>query len=201
MGAAALRLSGQFTRVHYLHQERETEALSRYESVIYTVWHGRMWLPVARLGHTGAAVLVSLSEDGEVIARAARALGFRPVRGSTSRGGKESFAELAAWLESGRSVALTPDGPRGPLHRAAMGAVALAARAGRPIVPVGAASRPAWSFRSWDRFQVPRPGARGVIVYGEPLLVPAGGDLEPWRRRLEAALDAVEGEADREARR
>jgi lysophospholipid acyltransferase (LPLAT)-like uncharacterized protein len=196
-----LRLSGRLTRVRYVHREREAEALSRYGAVIYAIWHGRMWLPVARLGRTGAAVLVSLSEDGEVIARAARSLGFRPVRGSTSRGGKEGFSGLAGQLEGGRSVALTPDGPRGPRHRAAMGTVALAARTGRPIVPVGAASCPAWSLRSWDRFQVPRPGARGTIVYGEPLRVPAGQDLEPWRRRLEEALDAVEAEADREAER
>jgi len=201
VGAALLRLSGRLTRVRYLHREREDEALSLYGNVIYAIWHGRMWLPVARLGKTGAAVLVSLSADGEVIARAARSLGFRPVRGSTSRGGREGLEALTGLLENGRSVALTPDGPRGPRHRAAVGAVALSARTGRPILPVGAAASPAWSFASWDRFQLPRPGARGVIVYGEPVRVPAGEELEPWRRRLEAALDGVEAEADREVER
>jgi hypothetical protein len=79
-----------------------------------------------------------------------------------------------------------------------MGAVALAARTGIPLLPLSSASRPAWRFRSWDAFQMSRPGSRGVLAFGPPLSVPADGDLEPWRRRLEAALIAVEEEADRE---
>ncbi len=196
-GASVLRLSARWTRTALLHQEREGDALNNYHSVIYVLWHGRFWLPAAVLGRSGAAILVSLSEDGEVIARAAERLGFRTVRGSSSRGGREGLREMEALLRDGVSVALTPDGPRGPRRRAQMGAVALAARTARPLVPVGAAARPAWALRSWDRFQVPRPGARGAIVYGPSLQVPAGGDLEPWRRRLEAALTAAEAEADR----
>lgn len=198
-GAGLLSLSGRLTRVT-LHDEFHAErARSGPGSVIFAFWHGRFWLLAASLRRYRAAVMVSLSEDGEVIATAARRLGYHPVRGSSSRGGREGLAELARCLAEGRSVALTPDGPRGPRHVAQMGAVALAARTARPIVPLGAASRPAWSFRSWDRFQVPRPFARGHIVFGEPLLVPAAEDLEPWRIELEARLTAVEERADLEA--
>jgi lysophospholipid acyltransferase (LPLAT)-like uncharacterized protein len=82
-----------------------------------------------------------------------------------------------------------------------MGTVVLASRTGKPIVPLSSASRSAWTLRSWDRFQVPRPGTRGVIAYGEPLLVPARGELGPWRLALEEALDRVEETADREVAR
>jgi hypothetical protein len=124
-------------------------------------------------------------------------LGYRPVRGSTSRGGREGLVELEAHLREGRSVALTPDGPRGPRHQAQIGALVLAARTGKPILPVSAASARAWEPGSWDAFQVPCPGTRGVIVFGKPLRVPALRDAETWRPRLEDALNAVEAEADR----
>jgi lysophospholipid acyltransferase (LPLAT)-like uncharacterized protein len=56
-------------------------------------------------------------------------------------------------------------------------------------------------MKSWDAFQIPRPGGRAVVVYGEPIAVPAAEDLEPWRVELETALNAVEAEADREVMR
>lgn len=197
-GAWILAASARMTRVSLIHNEHETEAINSNKAVIYAFWHGRMWLLAGRLRDRGAGVLVSLSEDGEVIAQTLSRLGLHPVRGSSSRRGREGLQELEELLRDGRSVAITPDGPRGPRHQARMGAVALASRTGKPVVPLSAAARSCWTFDSWDSFQVPRPGTRGVIVFGEPLYVPASDDLEPWRSRLERALIDVEAEADRE---
>jgi lysophospholipid acyltransferase (LPLAT)-like uncharacterized protein len=201
LGPGLLRASGALSRVRWLHAEREAETLERYGSLIYAFWHGRMWLLAARLRDRRSAVLVSLSRDGEILAGVLAGLGFHPVRGSTSRGGAGGLRELEAQLQQGRSVAVTPDGPRGPSRRAQPGAVALAGRTGKPILPLGAGSRHGWHLSSWDAFQIPRPGSRAAIVFGEPLLVPPGADTEPWRLRLEASLNAVETEADDEARR
>jgi len=200
VGAGLLRASGAATRLRILHGEREEESLKLHDNVIYALWHGRLWLAAARYPRRGVGVLVSLSEDGDLMARVLEKLDFVPVRGSSSRGGEEGLRELERWVRSGRSVALTPDGPRGPRHTAARGAVVLAARTGKPILPLGVASTRAWTLDSWDSFQVPMPGTRGVIVVGKPLIVPPMSDLEPWRRRLEIALNEVEIEADREAR-
>ena len=198
IGAALILASGGLTRVRFLHEEHEKTALKDHGAAIYALWHGRLWLLASQLRSRKTAVLVSLSEDGEVIASALEGMGLFPVRGSSSRRGREGLQELAQALEGGRSVALTPDGPRGPRHRAQMGAVALAARTGKPILPISSASRSAWVLGSWDSFQVPRPGTRAVVTFGQPLLVPADEDLEPWRRKLEEELTAAEREADRE---
>lgn len=199
LGPGLLRGVGGLARVRYLHPEHETQALKDHQTVIYAFWHGRLLLLAARLRDRRAGVLISLSEDGDLMARAAERLGYRPVRGSSSRGGREGLRDLESLLDSGHSVALTPDGPRGPRHRAQMGAVVLASRSGKPILPLSAAARSAWTLRSWDRFQIPRPGTRAVIAFGEPLAVPEAEDLEPWRRRLEEALVDLERSADREA--
>jgi lysophospholipid acyltransferase (LPLAT)-like uncharacterized protein len=200
-GASLLRMSGAVTRLRFLHLDREVEAMGRHGAVIYALWHGRMWLLAARFPRRGVGVLVSLSEDGEVMARILARLRLVPVRGSSSRGGEEAMRALEEWVDGGGSAAITPDGPRGPRHVARMGAVALAARTGKPIVPVGAAARSAWTLGSWDAFQIPRPGSRAVIAIGEPLLVPPLADLETYRRRLEAALNDAEAMAEREALR
>ena len=43
-------------------------------------------------------------------------MGFETIRGSSSRGGQEALQSMISCIRSKRSVAVTPDGPRGPRH-------------------------------------------------------------------------------------
>jgi lysophospholipid acyltransferase (LPLAT)-like uncharacterized protein len=77
-------------------------------------------------------------------------------------------------VESGRDIALTPDGPRGPAKSFAPGALIVAQRTGAAIIPATVVARSAWRLKSWDRFMIPRPFTRVVISYGAPAHVQAG---------------------------
>ena len=149
------------------------------------------------------AVLASRHRDGEYVARTLERFGHRLVRGSTGRGGAAGLVEMIRHLRAGRDAAFATDGPRGPRHRVQVGVVE-AARLGRaPIVPVAFAASRAKRLRSWDRFQVPAPFARGVFVYGTPIAVEARADraaMERERAGLEQALEALTARAERLAR-
>jgi lysophospholipid acyltransferase (LPLAT)-like uncharacterized protein len=80
------------------------------------------------------------------------------------------------------SPAITPDGPRGPLHEFKPGAVMLAQLTGKPILPVSIAASHTWRFSTWDRFELPLPFSRIVIAYGEPVKMPRGIDAESLAR-------------------
>jgi hypothetical protein len=121
----------------------------------------------------GVSVLISEHRDGELIARIAQSLGFRTVRGSTTRGASRALIGLARELEAGRDVAITPDGPRGPARSFAPGALIAAQRADAPVILVGVAVRRAWRLRSWDRFVIPRPFTRVGIAYSDPVTLDA----------------------------
>jgi lysophospholipid acyltransferase (LPLAT)-like uncharacterized protein len=102
----------------------------------------------------------------------------------------------------GRSLAITPDGPRGPAGVVKPGLVYLASRAGVPVLPVAAACARAWRLHSWDRFTIPLPFARVVVGYGAPVTVPPrldGPELEAWRERLQGALESLTRDLDRRA--
>jgi lysophospholipid acyltransferase (LPLAT)-like uncharacterized protein len=167
------------------------------ERCIYAFWHGRLFPLVYSHRRRGIAVLISRHRDGEWIARVIEALGFRTARGSSTRGGGTGALEMLALAERGALLAITPDGPRGPARQVKPGLVWLAARTGWPVVPVATAASRAWVFRSWDRFRVPQPFARVQIAYGEPIHVrlDEAGE-EDWRRRIEAAIDALTRTAD-----
>jgi lysophospholipid acyltransferase (LPLAT)-like uncharacterized protein len=154
------------------------------QPVLFTLWHGRL-LPLAYL-HRGQGVvaLISQSADGEYLTRVMQHWGFRAVRGSSSRGGDVAFRELVRLVRSGRSIAITPDGPRGPRERLKPGVLQLAQLTGAPIVLVACGADRAWWFESWDRFLIPKPFARLRVAYGDAVTIPRDADAATLTRTL-----------------
>jgi hypothetical protein len=94
-------------------------------------------------------------------------------------------------LGSGSVLIITPDGPRGPVHTMHGGLAWMARATGNPVLPIGFACDRAWYARSWDRFAIPRPWARVVMIYEEPILVDpslADAELAAASQRIRDAL-------------
>jgi lysophospholipid acyltransferase (LPLAT)-like uncharacterized protein len=103
--------------------------------VILAFWHGQQLMAPIGYRGTGLHVLISRHGDGEIIARIIARFGYQAVRGSSTRGGAGALRALIKVCLSGRDVAVTPDGPKGPRHVAKLGVVQLAKATGLPIVP------------------------------------------------------------------
>ena len=143
---------------------------------IGALWHNRLLItPVTlpRRKRRTMTILASDSRDGEYAARYMRFFGFRVIRGSSSKGGVKALRLLKHELKRGFSVALTPDGPRGPRYDARPGVVALSQMTGRPVVPVILNGFRRWELKGWDRTQIPKPFSRVELILGEPIIVPA----------------------------
>jgi lysophospholipid acyltransferase (LPLAT)-like uncharacterized protein len=184
--------------------------LAKAEGGMVFFWHGRIALgAVCRRLMRGRPmrVMISLSPDGEFIAKAAARLGFPAIRGSTARrpgavgkGGAAAFMEALRFIADGGGVFITPDGPRGPVEAMQAGPVALAARAGTRVFLAGLAARPVVKLKSWDRTRVPLPFSRGFAVVEGPLFAPEHapdrGALEQVRVDWQARLRALESRAE-----
>lgn len=201
LAAALVRALGRTMRITVLSGERMRELWTSSRPIVYAVWHGQiLMVPLVNerlrrtLGARPVHVMASRSRDGELLARFVTRFGLGVVRGSSSRGGAGALRSLAGRVREGFDVAVAPDGPRGPREQAQVGVIALAGLTGVPLVPVGFAAEPCWRLRSWDRFEVPRPFARGAIAFGAPVVV-EGRDREVARKDLEAALARVSGQA------
>jgi lysophospholipid acyltransferase (LPLAT)-like uncharacterized protein len=170
------------------------------EPVIFSLWHGRL-LPLTHYHrHRDISAIISQSRDGEYISRLVEGWGYETVRGSTSRGGGEALRGLVKAARRGRSLAITPDGPRGPRQRLQHGVITAAQLTGRPIVPLACGASRAWWPGGWDRFCVPKPFARVRIVYGSPRWVPRDAppeEAERHARELEAEMNAITESVDR----
>lgn len=166
---------------------------------IYVFWHENILLLAPKYGRPDVSILISQHADGELISQVCTHLGWRSIRGSTTRGGMEAVRQM---LREGRDshLVITPDGPRGPRRQLQQGLVYLASRTGMPVVLAGVAYRNAWRMRSWDRFGVPKPFSQGACIAAEPIHVPPElerDQLEQIRQQMEVALNALTDEAQR----
>ena len=83
--------------------------------------------------------------------------------------------------------------------QASNGAIALARLSGVPILPLSYSASSWKMFKSWDRFILPTPFAKGVFIWGEPIEIAKDADdnaLEAAREQLETALTQITRQAD-----
>jgi hypothetical protein len=173
--------------------------------VVLVLWHGQM-LPLLWAHRQPTGVMISEHRDGEIIARIVERFGFFGVRGSSSRGGVRALLEGVQVLKRGADMAITPDGPRGPRHSFAPGALVLAHRAGVAVVSLVAHVDRKWQLRSWDGFEIPKPFARITIEYGEPVVLgdadarAVAARTDEFAQRMREAVARVASRAGEPAR-
>jgi lysophospholipid acyltransferase (LPLAT)-like uncharacterized protein len=165
---------------------------------IMAFWHGRILSATRYWRRRGIVVITSENFDGEWIAGIIEKFGYGTARGSTSRGARRALLQLTREMRAGKPAAFTIDGPRGPSRVAQPGAVWLAKATGNPLIPFHIETDRAWTLKSWDRTQIPKPFATVAIAIGEPFHVDEDADadgLEAARVALEEQLRALEARA------
>ena len=161
---------------------------------VYAFWHRCVFLATWWYREREVAVMTSRSFDGEYIARIISGFGYRPVRGSSSRGAVGALIGMRRELEEGRTAAFTIDGPRGPKYVAKPGPVLLAQKTGFPIATVHFACEHAWLLKSWDDFMVPKPFSQVLLRVGKLIRVPPDSDEAAQQRfhaEMQGTLDRV----------
>lgn len=210
MTAAYIRLLWRSGHWETRGDPEATDLIRRRVPCLGAFWHGRLlmvrWVWYAMLREAGrdpdtpAWCLISTHGDGAFIADAVARLGMHAVRGSSRRGGAGALREMRQLVEQGECVALATDGPRGPRMRLKPGILHLARSTGAPIIPLAFAASNQRLIRSWDRFALALPFARGLFAWGTPIHVPENADadaIEALRLRLETRITALTDELDR----
>lgn len=182
-------------RIESRGEERLRNALAAGMPGIILFWHGSMFVGWWRLRRSGLAALVSSSRDGERLSSVLRVWQYALIRGSSSRGGREAMESMAAAVRSGKTLCVTPDGPRGPRGVMKIGALVTAQRTGVPLYLLSIVPRRKKELKSWDRFAIPLPFSRCVVTFSEPVLVDPSLDFdgtEQMRVTLESRLHSMD---------
>jgi lysophospholipid acyltransferase (LPLAT)-like uncharacterized protein len=83
--------------------------------------------------------------------------------------------------------------------RASEGIVTVARVSGAAVLPCSFSCRNRVVLNSWDRFVIPLPFTRGVIIWGDPITVArdaGAAEIEAVRLKIEEGLTAITDAAD-----
>lgn len=188
LGALLLRLLRKTLKFEVINQETSDRI-----RCIYMFWHRNLLLMTLQRIDQGAAVMVSSSKDGELIAGPLSELGYIPVRGSSSRKGSMAMREMIRMSKT-ISLAITPDGPKGPCYTFHPGLFQIAYLAKIPIVAVAVNANKEWLFNSWDKFRFPKPFAKLTMIYSDPIWVNNKEDIAIVEETIRSFLEEKETE-------
>ena len=161
-----------------LKNRKNIESLfKKNESFIYAFWHDQLLMcPLTWQSELEIKVLISKHRDGDIIAKLISKLGFKAIRGSTHKAGKNknkggllSARQMIKSLKKGISIGISPDGPKGPRHKVSDGILSISRLSNSSILPVGIGFKKKWVLNTWDKFIIPKPFNQITIIWGEPL--------------------------------
>lgn len=166
--------------------------------VVACFWHGRLLMMFkVWFGHHKLHMLISSHPDGQIIAKTTKQFGYGWIVGSSNREARKALMNILKTLKAGESVGVTPDGPRGPCHQVSLGIIQMARLGKAALLPVSYSSTRGVFMKSWDRFFLPFPFSKGVVVYGPLIDVEASSESdEELRQQLENTLKDITKKAD-----
>ena len=167
-------------------------------NIVASFWHYSIIFIFYFVRNYSATAMVSSSRDGEYIARLAGELGFNTVRGSKNNKGVEALKGMLRAVRAGDNGAIVADGSQGPARVAQTGALLVAAKTGKPVVPMVWAASSYFTIKSWDKTAIPKPFSRIDLYFGESMYLPrkvSADELEQYRGLLENNLNELYSKA------
>lgn len=174
------------------------------KNYVVVFWHGSMfpgWFLHRPSKNEKISALVSQSNDGEFLSIILEQWNYSMIRGSSHIGGKEAMELMVDEVAKGNSLAITPDGPRGPRHEMKMGAIRVAQKTGVPVILAGISVGGKKYLRSWDKFEVPIPFSSVVVNYSGPIEVPKDlkdETLDAFKLEMQNKLNLLTEEAEQQ---
>ena len=207
-----LRLVGNFTlffginvlfktlRISFVNQKVIDELKHNGKNYVVAFWHGTMLLPWYLHRNKNIAALISKSKDGDLLGKILKRWNYNVIRGSSSVGGDVALSIMVDYAKNNNSIAITPDGPRGPAFKLKAGAVITAKKSGLPLVLLGIGFKNKKLLKSWDTFQVPFFFTRANVVFSDPIYVNdklSYYDTSKMIERCESQLCKLQAEAEK----
>lgn len=165
----AIQLLYSTIRIQTLGEDEVKRLRNEKKKIVYVLWHGRQFLVLRYMAHKHIGAMASTSRDGKLIANILQRWGYKIIPGSSEKNPVRALFGGIKKMRAGFHTLLTVDGPRGPIYKVKPGALFLAKKMNAFIVPITFSAKPAIMFKSWDKYLLPKPFARAVIVFGKPL--------------------------------
>lgn len=169
-------------------KEFHIHKLAKQPNAILAFWHGELlmmpFLYRKMRKKRDIFVISSNHFDGELMVKLYGYFGFNTIRGSSSKDGLRALIQSINRLQNGSDVAITPDGPKGPLYSIENGIVAMAQKAESSIVVVRAEFSKYWELKTWDKMRIPKPFGRIKFYALKPFRIDSNLNLNDAKSEI-----------------
>ena len=163
------------------------------------LWHGNFlmmpYLYRQARNVPNMSLVTSAHEDGIIVEQYFESFGLKSIRGSTgvNKGGAKALIQAIRELKDGRDLAVTPDGPKGPLKSIANGILLMSIKSGVPICGCRVKPSRFWQLKTWDRFCIPKPFSTIDYYIAEPLFLDKDIEIEEAKEKLRIYMEELDG--------
>ncbi|HVO72600.1 MAG TPA: lysophospholipid acyltransferase family protein [Ignavibacteriaceae bacterium] len=171
-------------KIVYSNRDVLDELKRQNKNYIVAFWHGTMLVPWYLHKNQNTVALISKSKDGDLLAKLLRKWNYTIVRGSSTEGGEVALGIMVDYAKNFKSIAVTPDGPKGPAHKLKAGAVVASKKSGVPLILLGIGIQKKKVLKSWDKFEIPMMFSCVHAVYSNPIFIEAGLSYEETSKMI-----------------
>ncbi len=169
------------------------------KNFVLAFWHGTMIVPWYIHRNKNFVALTSKSKDGDILANLLKHWNYLVVRGSSSKGGNVALGIMVDYAKNKKNIAITPDGPKGPIHKLKPGAVITAKKSNVPLVLMGIGVSKKKILKSWDKFEIPKLFSKVKVVYSDAIYIDGNLNFEDTSKKIddcETLLTKLQTEAE-----
>lgn len=172
-----------------------------HDNFILIIWHGRALMPTYFWNKKRPLdALVSLHQDGRLIAGFLKKYGVGIVSGSSTENARGAAVGLMHSVNDNKSICIIPDGPRGPRMRMNMSPIYFAQKSGKPIFGFTYSVKNSKIIeKAWDKMMIPGLFSEGICIVSNPIYIPKDAnteELEQYRLKIENIMNDMNLEAD-----
>jgi lysophospholipid acyltransferase (LPLAT)-like uncharacterized protein len=187
-------------RINYKNKKVFNDLENKNSNYVLTFWHGSMLIPWYVHKRRDLVALISKSKDGDLLSNLLKYWDYTVVRGSSTEGGEIALGILIDYAKNNKSIAVTPDGPKGPRHKLKAGAVITAKKSGIPLILMAVGFKNKRYLSSWDKFEVPMLFSETKVIYSDPIYVDKDLDYNETSKvikQCEEILNDLHNEANK----
>lgn len=166
----------------------DEKKLDNENGLFFAIWHNRLAYSMHIFSnYKNAFGLASPHSDGRIIGKLVIMMGHKIIEGSTNKNSSSAIKEIIKQLTNGGKIVVTPDGPRGPVHKNGSVITRIASKYNKKVIPVSCHASKYFELKSWDKMLLPKPFSNIVVMVGRPLEL--NGDDEHDKLLLEEKLN------------
>ena len=202
-GYAAIRFYSRLLRVTVFGRQIVHDLKASEKTIVFAVIHGRQFMSYRMFRNNNLCVMSSPSRDGRLQGEVLTRFGFSVVYGSSSKSPVRAMVGMIKQMQKGGGDGIMAvDGPRGPVYKVKPGILFLAKKLNAVIVPFVFSCERAIIMKAWDKYMLPKPFSKTVVLYGSPFYPSKKTDKDAIAEeclRLETILADSMKRADAEA--